>query len=717
MSTTRRPVRAILRASAVAVTAVVLVTAAGTPVAGGQDSGSIGSNSVDPGSGSGGGSLGSSDDPEPAGIELVDPDATPLWPNGRPVPHRIVPSADTTVADPGTVMGVTGATGEDQTTVLAPDQDDLPAVGEPFVVDVAPGSPTGVIGRVTGVTTLPSGLLQVFTEPIGIEDAYDEFSINTTVSLEDAVSTVGGAGAGPTGRMQSRSGASLPYRALPSLLECDAASPVDLDFAVTLAEMTAQVVFNPKDEYLKIVMRYTQSASFSMGVNAAIECELPERNMPAAFLPIAGPLGLKTGPVLEMEMGARASLTATTSATRADGVEISGGRTRAISRSENTHNELTGDGDVDASIFFGLKARLSADIGLSEASAGVSVGPELSVALNNRDCLELSASVRLAASVSASLMWVFEWSVDVVLARVGFLSLLVECGSTSTTTTRTTGTSTTTPTTTTTPPPGFRDGAITNLVVGAGLNCDVQSPTDGRSVYFGPGACATIAYVDGRSFGPSVPASGSFGEVWTPLSQTITGSATASDPMVIRTTVRAGATGIEIDQVDYFVDGNPGYQTDITVRNTSGVAKDVKVYRAMDCYLGRSDYGTGSVYSRSVSCNDASGRRIALTDLSGGALRQESHFSTIWDVARSGGSYSDTFETGQHDNGMGINWSRSIPASGSVALRSRFQLDEPANQVASAPAARVAPLAAGPDAKGGDPAERVRELPTSVPVN
>jgi len=711
MTAHKRPLRAAFKASTVALTAALLVTTAGTPIAGGQNSGSLESDSLNPGSG-GSGSLGSAGSSGGgADDELVGPDAPPL----QDIEHSIVPKDDTTIADPGTVVSVTGETGETQSTVITPDQDDQPAVGAPFVVDVAPGSPTGVIGRVTGITTLPSGLVQVETEPAGIEEVYDEFSINTTVNLEDAVSTDGGSEAGPMGRMQSRSGASMPFRALPSFLDCEVGSPVNLDIGVTLADLSAQVVFNPRDEYLKIVMSYGHSAEFSINTVAGIKCEVDEDKMPEAFIPVAGPFGLETGPVLEIEMGGGASLSAKSSSSRSDGIEISRDRTRAINRADYAVNEISGDGSLDAKIFFGIKARLKADIKAVDLAAGVSVGPELSASVNSRDCFELSASLRVAATASASALWVFEWSTSIVLGRIGFLSLIVECGSTGTTTTRPTGTTTTTPTTTTsTPPPGFQDGAITNLVVGAGLNCDVQSPTDGRSVYYGPGACATVAFVDGQSYGTAVPASGGFNYGWTPVAQSTTGSATAADPLVIRTTVRAGDTGIELTQVDYFVDGNPGYQTDITVRNTSGVAKDVKIYRAADCYLSRSDYGTGSVYSRSVSCNDNSGRRIALTDLTGGALRQEASFDQIWNVARSGADYNDTSVSAEHDNGMGINWNRSIPAGGSTILRSRFQLDEPVRQTA---AARMAPLTAGPDAKPDQPTETVQPLPTSVPTN
>lgn len=714
MTSPKRPFRAAFKASAVALTAALLVTTAGTPIAGGQGSGSLDSESLNPGSGGSGslGSAGSSGGDED--VELVGPDAPPL----RDIEHSIVPKADTTIADPGTVVSVTGETGDNQSTVITPDQDDPPTVGDPFVVDVAPGSPTGVLGRVTGVTTLPSGLVQVTTEPAEIDEVYDEFSINTTVYLEDAVSTDGGSETGPMGRTHARSGASMPFRGLGSYLECKDSVPVDFDVDLNFADMSAQVVFNPLDKYLKIVMNYEQSVEFSLSLNSGFECEVPAERMPRAFLPLAGPLGLQTGPAIEIEGSSAVSLTAESRSTRSDGVEISDQRTRAISKADHAFNDIDFEAGAEAKVFFGLRAEIAADIAAVRAAAGISAGPELTGRLNSRDCAELTASLRLAATVSASAFWKFRWTANIVLARIGFLSLIVECTTGGSTTTRPTGTSTTTPTTTTsTPPPGFRDGAITNLFVGTGLNCDVQSPTDGRSVYYGPGACATIVYVDGQSYGTPVPASGNFYQGWTPISQTLTGAGTAADPMVIRTTVRAGDTGIELNQVDYFVDGNPGYQTDITVRNTSGIAKDVKIYRAADCYLSRSDYGTGSVYSRSVSCNDSSGRRIALTDLTGGALRQEAYYGDIWNIARTGADYNDTAQSDSHDNGMGINWNRSIAAGGSVALRSRFQLDEPINQANARAAAPMAPLATGPDVKRGQPVEGAQNLPTSVPIN
>lgn len=714
MTTPRRPFRAAFTATAVALTATLLVTTAGTPIAGGQSSGSLDTESLSPGGG-GSGSLGSAGSSGRDGdAELVGPDAPPL----RDIEHSIIPRDTTEIADPGTVMSVTGEMGQPQSTVITPDQDDLPEVGEYFVVDVGPGSPSGVVGRVIGVTTLPSGLIQITTEPAGIEEAYEEFSINTTVDFDDAVATDGGSEVGPMGRMQARSGGGLTARPSISWLQCEnGGTPVSFDAEASLLDMSGTVAFDPKTKYLRIVITYTHTFGFSVGLTGGVKCKVPQSKMPSHLVPLAGPFGLKASPTLEFEASAGGRLTTEVKATRSDGIEIAD-RVRGITRSDFSSKEIEGDASIDAKLFAGLKAEVAASIRIGEATAGISAGPELSASRDARNCLALGASFRVAATVSASALWMFEWSTSVTIARIGFLLLINDCGITGSTTTRPTGTSTTSPTTTTsTPPPGFRDGAITNLVVGAGLNCDVQSPTDGRSVYYGPGACATIAHVDGQSYGASVPASGAFNRSWTPVSQSITGSATAADPMVVRTTVRAGDTGVELSQVDYFVDGNPGYQTDITVRNTSGAAKDVKIYRAADCYLGRSDYGTGSVYSRSVSCNDSSGRRIALTDLTGGALRQEASFSRIWDIARAGGDYDDTVETASVDNGMGINWNRSIPAGGSTVLRSRFQLDEPVQQANARGAARMAPLDVGPDVKVARPAEESRPLPTTVPTS
>lgn len=111
------------------------------------------------------------------------------------------------------------------------------------------------------------------------------------------------------------------------------------------------------------------------------------------------------------------------------------------------------------------------------------------------------------------------------------------------------------------------------------------------------------------------------------------------------------------------------------MRNTTAAAKDVKNYRTVDCYLADNDHGTASIYANSVSCNASNGRRIAFTDLSGDALRQETNCSQIWAVAKSDGDYDGTSLSYDHDNGMGINWSRTVPASGVITLRSRFQSD------------------------------------------
>ncbi|WP_314035894.1 hypothetical protein [Dietzia sp. CH92] len=214
---------------------------------------------------------------------------------------------------------------------------------------------------------------------------------------------------------------------------------------------------------------------------------------------------------------------------------------------------------------------------------------------------------------------------------------------------------------------------LTDLTVSADLTCGIRSAADGLSLFATPEACATLVLVDDRLFGPA-----DIGfEAYEPLLQTESGAGTAADPRVIRTVVGVGAadTGLTLTQVDRVVDGTVGYWTDITVDNASGEDRGVKVYRAVDCFPEGTD-GTGALYGRSVACVDAAGRRIAFTNLTGGASRQAGFYNDIWAAPIIGIDFDDTAGGDVLDNGMGLNWSVTVPAGRSVELRSRFELDQ-----------------------------------------
>lgn len=160
---------------------------------------------------------------------------------------------------------------------------------------------------------------------------------------------------------------------------------------------------------------------------------------------------------------------------------------------------------------------------------------------------------------------------------------------------------------------------------------------------------------------------------------------------MITSAVVAGQSGLELKQVDTFIDGSDNYLTSLAVTNTGSAAKQVTLYRAADCYLSNSDFGTGAVTDRSASCVSANGRQISWTDLSGGASFQEAFYSTIWNVVRTGQPFNGTARTDNHDNGAGLSWTFTVEPGQTVTRKSRFSLLEPATVAQSRNVAPVEP--------------------------
>lgn len=151
------------------------------------------------------------------------------------------------------------------------------------------------------------------------------------------------------------------------------------------------------------------------------------------------------------------------------------------------------------------------------------------------------------------------------------------------------------------------------------------------------------------------------GTVFSPISQT-------STPSQIVTEVEASGTELRIRQTDSLTSGNQYFRTDITILNDSDTAREVRLWRAMDCYLGDNDYGGGSYANGMASCTGEGGRIEAFEPLTAGAQYQVAGFSTIWDVIENHNSFPDTIQSGEYDNGMGISWDVTVPANGEVTL-------------------------------------------------
>ncbi len=606
-------------------------------------------------------------------FDPIDPDTPSDWAPPEPLTTKVVPRPETVVAEPGTVLSITGDPTTSQVVVLAPDQR-VPEIGGFLAVDIDQDNPLGALGRVVAINQTPGGATAVTIEPALLDEAYEVFQVNSTYSMADAVQFESGAGGdGATPEPESRRGPAIPASLNKlmdtSMFQCDGdKTGLTLSNELTLADLRVTIQFDMASRYFRTVVDLEPKAVLKLEVAGVLSCKVKPERMPRVRIPIAAVFGVNFKPVVSFSFKAGLDVTATNSVIASEGVEFSNGRSRSVHRAPIW----------ETSIDFALAGKASTFVGLSgafdmggRATAGIEVGPEISFEVNTTGlCLDTSGGVKVGGVLDLDLV-LFRWHQELTLLRLGDRLLVTRCSDDPTGPPTTSAPVTTTPPTTTPPLGVLVPGSLTNLRIDQNLRCSVISPTDGRSVYYGGNSCGTAVFVNGTTYGAT-------GSAFTPVSgPTSTGDGSGGNPQIIRTTVAAGDTGVQIEQIDTFVEGSGSYNTTINVRNTLAEPVDVKLYRAADCYLGQSDYGTGQISSDSVSCVANNNRRISWTDLTGGASRQEGHYWTIWSVLGAGSMFDNTIANSNLDNGAGLSWQLTIPGSASTPIRSRFSLDEP----------------------------------------
>jgi hypothetical protein len=164
---------------------------------------------------------------------------------------------------------------------------------------------------------------------------------------------------------------------------------------------------------------------------------------------------------------------------------------------------------------------------------------------------------------------------------------------------------------------------------------------------------------------------------FTPVSQTpVTGTGGGSSPFTVTTVASAGATGLQIKQIDSYVVGQESYRTDVTVTNTGGAARSVILYRAGDCYLQGTDVGFGFLGPSpgAVGCsananNSPSGRIEQWLPITGANTWLESNYSGVWSAIAAQTPFANMCGcTTSQDNGAGIAWALNIAPGGSATV-------------------------------------------------
>ena len=254
---------------------------------------------------------------------------------------------------------------------------------------------------------------------------------------------------------------------------------------------------------------------------------------------------------------------------------------------------------------------------------------------------------------------------------------------------------------------GVEAGPLTHVAVGNELSCNVQHSGDTALEFFPssatPGDCGTFLVAGGALYAPDFaghPGSAASGigdrTPFTPVSQSaVTGAGSAGDPRKIVTVVIAGPTGLELTQTDTYVAGEESYRTDVAIKNTTGTAQSVILYRAGDCYLQNTDAGFGFTQPdiNAVGCaananNTPAGRIEEWVPITGGNNFTEDIFTAVWSQIASHNPFPDTCaHCGDVvDNGAGLSWSVDIPARATVT-RSHYTTFSPTGAAGPPPSA------------------------------
>jgi hypothetical protein len=249
-------------------------------------------------------------------------------------------------------------------------------------------------------------------------------------------------------------------------------------------------------------------------------------------------------------------------------------------------------------------------------------------------------------------------------------------------------------------------GPLTHVYIGNELSCQVGYRGDARLELFPPAAtpgdCGTFVALGGTLYTPDFTshdgtATGSLGPrtPFTAVSQTdVTGAGTTGSPFRVTTRANAGATGLEISELDSYVAGDEAYRTNVTLTNRSGAPLNGVLYRAGDCFLQESDVGSGFVdlaqkaAGCSANANNSPPARIEQWfPITGGNQYLEGSFgSDVWSRIGSQMPFPNTCRcTESLDNGAGLSWSFSL-GPGEATTFSHFTVFSPRG-VAGAPQA------------------------------
>ncbi|MBK8048131.1 MAG: hypothetical protein IPK16_13995 [Anaerolineales bacterium] len=209
---------------------------------------------------------------------------------------------------------------------------------------------------------------------------------------------------------------------------------------------------------------------------------------------------------------------------------------------------------------------------------------------------------------------------------------------------------------------------------------------DGGAQFFEGRASGLLLWIDDEVYGPGNIPAGIEHMPYTPLGQTITGDGSFSNPWVVTTTVAAGNTGVKLQTILRYQNGNRIIQLQTTVLNETSTPRNVTLFHAGDIYLqigtNLPDYGYGTyrAVNNAVGATTSSGDFAFLFEPVNPAPTsyQEGNFAELWKAiggTKPGPGFNRTFRTGYHDAGAGLQWSLWLTANNSRTVAHQLRLE------------------------------------------
>ena len=171
-------------------------------------------------------------------------------------------------------------------------------------------------------------------------------------------------------------------------------------------------------------------------------------------------------------------------------------------------------------------------------------------------------------------------------------------------------------------------------------------------------------------------ATGSLGTYtgYTPVSiSPVSGSGTSTDPYLVTTVNDLGTSGMRETLRVSYVNGQNYFTKLLTVANNGTASQTVRIFLAADIYLADSDAGIPYREPNSGSpggsdCGETPLYFILLIPQTPADAYSATGYSNVWSQIGNA-ALDNAINTGCQDNGVGLQWNRTIPAGSSVSIQ------------------------------------------------